>query len=232
MLKAIDKGVEAAEMSRPPAGVYGNVDLRAIPKFVSYRAALLREKHGLHFILGLVVFLWTSTFLIQSNRIDYWQSKFREKEFILVPSTIVGHTPAVPQTVPKSYVENAVSFFIELLGNTTPSNIQEHYERFSNYMSPELRTQFLAETVNWRETARTENIYEQVEITQNERLGDGKGGFDVTVALRRDRRVGGDFMGSSPEIIKMRLQLVPPQGEKEWIFEIKEFSRRPTNNHG
>lgn len=232
MLRAVDKGVKAAEMTRPPAGVFGEVDLRVIPKYVSYRAALLREKHGLHVILGIAVFLWVSTFLVQSNRIDYWQTKFREKEFILVPSTIVGHTPAVPQTVPKSYVGNAINYFVELVGNTTPSNIQEHYERFSNYLSQDLKARFLAETVTWRETARSENIYEQVDIVQKDWIEDGKGSYDATVVIRRDRRVNGDFMGSSQETIKMKLQLVPPQGEKEWIFEIKEFSRRPVNNQG
>lgn len=117
MLRAIDKGVAAAELSRPPAGVYGEIDLRVIPKYVSYRAALFREKVGMQFLLGLTAFLWLATFLIHSNRIDYWQTRFREKEFILVPSNIVGHTPAVPQDVPKSYVGNAATYFVELLGN-------------------------------------------------------------------------------------------------------------------
>jgi len=232
MLRAIDKGVAAAELSRPPAGVYGDFDLRVIPKYVSYRAALLREKMGMQFLLGLTAFLWIATFLIQSNRLDYWQTRFREKEFILVPSNIVGHTPAVPQDVPKSYVGNAATYFVELLGNTTPSDIEEHYERFGSYMSAELRGKFLSETARWRATAKAEGIYEQVETTQKSWESDGKGGFDVTFAIRRDRRVSGEFMGSTPEIIKMKLQLVPPSQEREWIFEIKEFSRRPANIHG
>ena len=232
MLRAIDKGVAAAELSRPPAGVYGDLDLRVIPKYVSYRAALLREKAGMQFLLGLAGLLWLSTFLIQSNRIDYWQTKYREKEFILVPSNIVGHTPAVPQDVPKSYVGNAATYFVELLGNTTPSDIEEHYDRFSSYMSSELRGKFLSETARWRATAKAEGIYEQVEVTQKSWESDGKGGFEVTFAIRRDRRVSGEFMGSTPEIIKMKLQLVPPSQEREWIFEIREFSRRPSNIHG
>ena len=231
MLRAIDKGVKAAEMTRPPAGVYGDIDLRVIPKFVSYKAALLREKVGLQYLLGITGLLWVATFLIQSNRIDYWQSRYREKEFILVPSNIVGYTPAVPQSVPQSYVGNAVNFFIEILGNTTPTNIQEHYERFASYMSSELKAQFLAETASWRDTAKNEGIYEQIEITQKDWRNDGKGNFDVNVTLKRDRRVNSDFMGSTQEQIKMRLQLVPPQNEREWIFEIKEFSRRPLNLH-
>ncbi len=232
MLKAIDKGAKAAELTRPPAGVYGDVDLRVIPKYVSYRAALLREKVGLQYLLGLMGILWMGTFLVQSNRIDYWQTKFREKEFILVPSSIVGYTPAVPQTVPPSYVGNAISFFVEVLGNTTPANIQEHYERFASYMTPDLRARFLAETAPWRETARSEGIYEQVQIDKNEWKGDGAGTYDAQITLKRDRRVGSDFMGSTQELVKMRIQLVPPQNEREWIFEIKEFSRRPLNLHG
>lgn len=232
MIKAIDKGVEVAELTRPPAGVYGDVDLRVIPKYVSYKAAILREKLGMQFLLGLCTFLWFATFLVQGNRIDYWQTKYREKEFILVPSNIVGHTPAVPQDVPKSYVSNAATYFVELLGNTTPSDIEEHYERFAGYMSAELRGKFLSETARWRQTSKAEGIYEQIEVTQKEHLADGQGGYQVTMALRRDRRVGGEFMGSTQEIIKMKLQLVPPQQEKEWIFEIKEFSRRPSNIHG
>ena len=232
MIKAINKGVEAAELTRPPAGVFGDVDLRVIPKYVSYQAALVREKLGMQFLLGLVALLWIGTFLVQTNRIDYWQTKYREKEFILVPSNIVGHTPAVPQDVPKSYVGNAASYFIELLGNTTPSDIDEHYDRFASYMSPDLKGKFLSETARWRATAKTEGIYEQIEITQKVWTPDGKGGFDVTISLRRDRRVSGEFMGSTPEIVKMKLQLVPPQREREWIFEIREFSRRPANIHG
>ncbi len=150
MIQAIDKGVKAAELTRPPAGVYGDVDLRVIPQYISYKAAILREKIGMQYLLALCGFLWVATFLIQGNRIDYWQSKYREKEFILVPSSIVGHTPAVPQSVPKEYVGNAAIYFVELLGNTTPSDVESHYDRFSQYMTSELRGKFLSETARWR----------------------------------------------------------------------------------
>ncbi len=228
MLNAIDKGIKAAELSKPPAGVYGEVDLRVLPKFVSYKAATMKEKINLHFLIILIGAAWLSTFVIQNNRIEFWQSKFREKEFILVPSKIVGHTPATPQSVPKSYVKSAIKSFIQMAGTTTPSGIRDQLGRFASYMEPKLRSNFLADVDEWVSLAEKKGIYEQVEPTKIEFPYDGKSGvFKVKAIIRRDRRENAEFLGTAVEKIEMTLIVQQPKPDQEWTFQINNFSRKP-----
>ncbi len=228
MLSSIDKGVKAAEISRPPAGVYGDVDLRVLPKYISYKASNLREKTNLHFVMGLMLLAWISTFVIQNNRVEYWQTKFREKEFILVPSKIVGHTPATPQSVPDSYVKFAVKSFIQMSGTTTPSGIRDQLERFAGYMEKKLGSRYLADMEEWIELSEKKGLYEQVEHTNLKFAYHKKSGvIDVDVVLRRDRRENADFLGTAMEKMKMTLLVQQPKPDQEWTFKIVKYSRKP-----
>ncbi len=226
MLTAIDKGVKAAELTKPPAGVYGDVDLRVLPQFISFKAATLREKLNLQYVILLGVFAWAATFLIQNNRIDYWQTKYREKEFILVPSKIVGHTPAVPQTVPKEYVKDAFDYFIQMQGTTTPSGIRNQLENFASYMEKGLSSKYLAQVDEWITLCEKKGIYEQVEITKLDFEYNKNGVFKAEILLRRDRRENSDFLGTAMEKIEMTMTVQPPKPGQAWAFEITDFSKK------
>jgi TraE protein len=52
MLTAMDKGIEAAQVATPPVGVYQGVDLRVLPKFVTFKAAMLKSRLTLQYILA------------------------------------------------------------------------------------------------------------------------------------------------------------------------------------
>lgn len=226
MLTAIDKGVKAAELTKPPAGVYGDVDLRVLPQFVSFKASSLRQKLNLQYIIAIVVFSWVASFLIQNNRIDYWQTKYREKEFILVPSKIVGHTPAVPQTVPKEYVEDALNYFVQLQGTTTPSGIRNQLESFASYMRPKLSSKYLAEVDEWIDLSEKKGLYEQVEITKKTFNYNKSGVFKAEILLRRDRRENADFLGTAMEKVKITMNVQQPKEGQAWAFQITEFSKK------
>ena len=227
MLTAIDKGMKAAEVGQPPAGVYGDVDLRVLPRFISFKAASLRQKANLQYIIIVIAFGWISTFIIQNNRIDYWQSKYREKEFILVPSKIIGHTPSVPQSVPQSYVQSAIKSFIQMAGTTTPMGIRDQLRRLGSYMEPRLGSKFLAEMDEWIELCEKKGIYEQVEDTKIEFLYNQSGVFKVKAIIRRDRRENAEFLGTAMEEVLMTLIVQQPKPDQEWTFQISEFSRKP-----
>lgn len=226
MLASIEKGVKKAELTKPPVGVYGDVDLRVLPEFVSFKASTIREKLNLHYIVGLCVFAWVGTFLIQNNRIDYWQTKYREKEFILVPSKIVGHTPAVPQTVPKEYVEDAIKYFIQMQGTTTPSGIRNQLESFSTYMEKGLSSRYLAQVDEWITLSEKKGIYEQVEITKIDFDYNKSGVFHSTILLRRDRRENSEFLGTAMEKVEMTINVQQPKPGQAWAFQISEFKRK------
>ncbi len=226
MISAIDKGVQAAEVSRPPAGVYGDVDLRVLPQFVSFKASTIREKMNLQYVIAICVFAWVATFLIQNNRIDYWQTKYREKEFILVPSKIVGHTPAVPQTVPKEYVEDAFKYFVQMQGTTTPSGIRSQLENFASYMEKGLSSKYLAQVDEWVGLSEKKGIYEQVELTKLDFEYNKSGVFKANILLRRDRRENAEFLGTAMEKVKMTINVQQPKPGQAWAFQITEFSKK------
>ncbi len=226
MLNSIEKGVKAAELTKPPAGVYGDVDLRVLPQFVSFKASTVRQKLNLQYIIAVTIFAWAATFLIQSNRVDYWQTKYREKEFILVPSKIVGHTPAVPQTVPKEYVEDAFNYFVQMQGTTTPSGIRNQLDSFASYMESKLSSKYLAEVDEWVDLSEEKGLYEQVEVTKLDFEYNKSGVFKANILLRRDRRENADFLGTAMEKVKITMNVQQPKPGQAWAFQITEFSKK------
>ena len=111
MLTAMDKGIEAAQVATPPVGVYQGVDLRILPKFVAFKAAMLKERMTLQYILAIHLAMLAANFAFSRIEIHSLEKRLREKEYILAPG-VVDFTTVAPQSVSDSYVVNAaMSFF-------------------------------------------------------------------------------------------------------------------------
>ena len=44
MIGSMEKGIEAAQLTAPPVGTFEGVDLSIMPKYICFKAALLKEK--------------------------------------------------------------------------------------------------------------------------------------------------------------------------------------------
>ena len=224
MLTAIDKGIEAAQVATPPVGVYKGVDLRTLPKYVSFKAAMLKEKLTLQYILAIHLAAFAASFAMSRYEVHDLQTKLREKEYILAPG-VMDFTTAAPQSVSDSYVVNAAMSFLAMLGNINAANIDEQYQRLSTFMSPELRIQFEEEVREWRETVKAENISEILRVTDREVVATDEGFYKVTAMGSRERYSNSENMGHVDEVIEMTLKLVPPVKGKEWYLEIMNLKR-------
>lgn len=224
MLTAMDKGIEAAEVSAPPVGVYKGVDLRILPKYVAFKAAMIKQRMTLQYILAIHLGAFALHFILARVEIHNLESKLREKEYILAPG-VMDFTTASPQSVSDTYVVNAAMSFVGMLGNINASNIDEQYKRLSTFMSPELGIQFEEEAREWRETVKAENISEILRITDREVIASEEGFYKVTVMAQRERYSNGESLGHVDEIIDMTMKLVPPVKGKEWYLEISSLKR-------
>jgi hypothetical protein len=224
MLTAMDKGVEAAKLTAPPVGVYEGVDLRILPKFISFKAALLKEKMTLQYLLLIHLVAFGANFCFSRLEIQSLEKKLREKEYILAPG-VVDFTTASPQSVPDSYVVNAAMSFVSQLGNINPANIDEQYKHLAEFMSPELRIQFEGEVAEWRETVKTENISEILKVTDREVVASEDGFYKFTALGQRERFTNSESLGHVSEMIEMTLKLVPPAKGKEWYLAIISLKR-------
>ena len=226
MLTAMDKGIEAAQVATPPVGTYQGVDLRVLPKFVAFKAALLKERLTLQYILAIHLAAFAVSFGFSRYEIFGLEKKLREKEYILAPG-VMDFTTAAPQTVSDSYVINAAVTFLGMLGNVNAANIDEQYQRLASFMSPELRVQFEAENAEWREVVKNENISEILRIPPSDRevIASGDGSYRVTALASRERYSNGENLGRAEEVIQMSLKLIPPVKGKEWYLEITSLKR-------
>lgn len=224
MLTAMDKGIEAAQVATPPVGVYQGVDLRILPKYITFKAAMIKERLTLQYILALHLAAFAANFAFSRYEIHGLEKKLREKEYILAPG-VMDFTTASPQTVSDSYVVNAAMSFLSMLGNINAANIDEQYKRLATFMSPELRIQFEAEVSEWRETIKTENLSEILRVTDREVVATNEGFYRVTALASRERYSNSESMGHVDEVIEMTLKLVPPVKGREWYLEITNMKR-------
>jgi len=228
MVGAIEKGIEAAKVSKPVLGVYEGVDLRVLPKYISFRAALLHNRLTLQYVILIVTGVLCVQFLGSRFEIHSLNKKLREKEYILAPG-VMDFTAAAPQSVSDSYVEQAVTDFLSLLGNVTPTNVDDQYTALSEFMSPQLKIKFTAESVDVKNRLKSENIAELLSITQKEIRSNGQGYYKITAIGRRDTYVSNEYLGHADEVIEMVLQLVPPKSGKRWYLQINALSRSSAN---
>lgn len=224
MLTAMDKGIEAAQVATPPVGVYRGVDLRVLPKFVAFRAAMLKERLTLQYVVALLLAASLAQFALSRFEIHSLEGRLREKEYILAPG-VMDFTPASPQSVPDSYVVNASLSFLSMLGNINAANIEEQYKRLASFMAPGLSVQFEAESREWVETVKAENLSEILRVTDREVVSNGTGYYKVTALVARERYTNSESMGHVDEVVELTLRLVTPQKGKEWFLEITRLRR-------
>ncbi|MBT4791319.1 MAG: hypothetical protein HON90_07095 [Halobacteriovoraceae bacterium] len=229
MIGAMEKGIKAAQISAPPAGSYEGVDLTVMPKYLCFKAALLKEKLLLKNLILLLVGVFSIYFLVTRNEMSNLYSKLREKEYILAPG-VVDFTPASPQTVTDGYVNSAVLSFIRTLGNINAQNIDEQYRELSTYMSHDLKVRFDMETTEWIETVKLENISEILKISDKEIISDEKGNYKIVAIVTRERFANNEYLGRTDEIIEMVLKLMPPKQGKRWFLQISSLTRTEANS--
>lgn len=205
-------------------------DIRTLPKYLCYKATLLREKLTLQYVLALVVAAWVIQYTVDKFSDMELMRKYRQKEFILAPSNIVGFTPARPQGVPDSYVDDAASTFLGLLGNVNSSNIDGNYKVLTKYMSPELKIQFEAEVQDWVRTIKMENVSEILKVSKKEIVAQEGGHYQLTGIAKRERYAASDYLGFTDEVITMKMKLMPPKEEMQWHLQIYHLSRSDANS--
>ncbi len=229
MIGSMEKGIEAAQLTAPPVGTFEGVDLSVMPKYICFKAALLKEKVLLKNIILLLIGVFSVYFLISRNEISDLYTKLREKEFILAPG-VIDFTPASPQSVTDGYVDNAVMSFIRTLGNTNPVNIDEQYADIAKYMSHDLKVRFEMETSDWVETVKLENISEVLKVTDKEIISDEKGNYKVVAIVVRERYANNEYLGRTDEVVEMLIKLVPPKQGKRWFLQINSLTRTEANS--
>lgn len=224
----MEKGFEAARLQTPPAHVIEGVDLRVLPKYICYRAALLREKLSLQYALALVSVAFIGIFLTSRIEVSRLNSKLREKEYILAPG-VLDFTPVSPQSVPNSHVQNAAMEFLQNFGTFTAINVFEQYARLADSMNAELRVQFEMESSAWLSRVKNEGIAQILSITQKEIRTTQDGYYQVTAVGRKDTFVNNEHLGSTDVVIEMVLRLVPPKAGKRWYLEIVKLTSQDAN---
>jgi len=224
MVGAMEKGIEAARLSTPPQGVYEGVDLRTLPKFICFKAALLREKMILQYVVMIVIALFAGHFVLSRYEISTLNTKLRQKEYILAPG-VQNFIPAAPQSVPERYVVAAAMDYLGQLGNINPVNIDEQYERLSQSMTPQLRAQFLSEAQIWKAKVKADNLSEVMTVLEKTIESDEKGRFRCTATVRIDSFVNNEHIGYRDEVVEMTMTLVPPEEGKRWYLQISSLTR-------
>lgn len=224
MVGAMEKGIEAARLSTPPSGVYEGVDLRILPKYICYRAADLRARVTLQYVMLVVVLLFAGHFALSRYEISGLYKQLREKEYILAPG-VQDFIPAAPQTVPDRHVIAAAMDYLGQLGNINPVNIDDQYERLTEVMTAQLKAQFMFEVQGWKFKVKADNLSEVMTILDKTIEADGKGNYRCIASARTDSYVNNEHIGYRDEVVEMTLALVPPEDGKRWYLQITSLSR-------
>ena len=221
MISAKKKGIKKQVIGSLPESD-GNESLKHLPKYICYKAALLREKLVLWRILVGLSFLFASYFVTSRLEIAGLQKKLRTKEYILAPG-VQSFTTVAPQSVPDDYVSNAVNDFISSLGNVNSSNIREAYSGLRKFMSDSFRIRFETEARDWVKQVQDEDLAQILKITSKKIISDGQGSYQVTAFARADFYMAGQYLGHEDQVVEIRLRLVPPDNRKRWYLEIVDL---------
>ena len=223
MIGPMEKGFQQAQISTSPQGSYDGVDLRILPKYICYKAALLKEKMTLYYIITVILFLFVSHYLTARIEISNLHGRLREKEYILAPG-VMDFTKASPQIVPDSYIHDASMDFISDLGNISAANIEEQYNSVKRFMSHDLKIRFDVDTSDWVEQVKTDNISQILKVTDMEVTSDLQGSYKVVVLGKVDFYSSHQYLGHEDQVIQMVLKLVPPETGKRWYLQITSLS--------
>ena len=223
MVGPIEKGFHKAALESPPQGSYEGIDLSILPKYISYKAALLREKMTLYYILTAISLLFVSHYLVSRIEIFSLYGRLREKEYILAPG-VLDFTKASPHIVPDSYIHDASMDFLSSLGNISAANVDEQYASLKRFMSHDLKIQFDMDTFDWIEQVKTDNISQILKVTDVEIISNSGGAYKVTALGRVDFYADQQYLGHEDQVIQMVLKLVPPESGKRWYLQITFLS--------
>lgn len=230
MLGAMEKGIKAAEIARPVVGTCDGVDLRTLPKYVCFKAAMLKDRATLHRVLLAMTVAFFGYFVLSRVEVFRLGEALRQKEYILAPG-VVDLTPASPRSVPDSYVEHAVIDFLSELGNVNAVNVDEQYGALASFMSPALKVRFEAEASDWKAKVKAEGLTEAITVLSRRIESDANGHYKVTAHVRTDSYIKSEYIGARAEVVEMMLALVPPKDGKRWFLEIAEMTRASADAH-
>ena len=223
MIGPIEKGFKKASVETPSEGSYEGVNLTVLPKYISYKAALLREKMTLYYLITAILLIFGVHYLASRIEISGLQGKLREKEYILAPG-VMDFTKASPQRVSDSYVYDAAMDFLSSLGNISATNIDEQYNLIRRFMSHNLKIRFDIETSDWMAQVKVDNISQLLKVTDLEVTSDLKGSYKIVAIGRVDFYAEHQYLGHEDQIIQMILRLVPPESGKRWYLQITSLS--------
>lgn len=225
----MEKGFEAAKLQAPPAHVVDGVDLRILPKFICYKAALMREKISLQFWLAILAGLLLVTFISSRIEVMRLHTKLRDKEYILAPG-VQDFISVAPQSVPDSHIQNAAMEFLHDFGSYNAVDIEEQYQRLEENMSPDLKVQFELEAGPWKSKVKEENISQVLSISEREIKSNSEGYYQVTAIGKKETYVNSEHLGSVDVVIEMLLKLVPPKAGRRWYLEIAKLTTTEANS--
>ena len=228
ILGPIERGFARSRLAA--AKSLDSLKLDELPEHVSYRAALVREKLMMQHLSLILLFLLVAVFIQSRIEIGGLQERLRTKEFILAPG-VTDYLPVSPGTVPDSYVQHAVSDFVDAIGNVNPTNIAERYSQIASVMSPALQVQFNSEGSEWIERVLADNISEITTIISKRIEVDPSGHYFATVKTRVETFIGSESIGVRGEVIEMGLKLVPPDLGKRWCLQMTSLSRKSEEAH-
>ena len=224
MIGVFEKDMQKEKVEPTPVGIYDGVNLKVLPKFICYKAALLKQKGTLELFVSLLSMALVSYFVITRFEISSLYDKLRSKEYILAPG-VIDFTPASSQSVSDEYVSQAVMEFVSQFVNINPANIDERYESLANAMSSDLQIKFRSEASSWREKVKQDNLFEMASVTSKQIESDAKGSYRVVAKVKTSSFVGSEHIGVRDEVIEMGLKLMPPREGKRWFLEMTSLSK-------
>lgn len=218
-----EKGIVGVQIESPPTGSYEGVDLKTLPKFICFKAALLKEKMTLKTVLSILLLLFCAHFCSSRMEVSSLHQKLREKEYILAPG-VLDFTTASPQAVPDSYVNDAVTDFLSDLGNVSANNIDEQYNSLKRFMSDKLKVTFEMETEDWVDQVKTEGISQILTVSNKEIKTDNDGNYQVVATARAEFYANQQYLGHEDQVIEMSMKLTPPQKSHRWYLQLTSLS--------
>ncbi|MBI2603781.1 MAG: hypothetical protein HYW48_12080 [Deltaproteobacteria bacterium] len=103
MINGKDKNIGGTKMRIPPPP--SREELKFLPKYIAYKAALLREKLVLTYVIATLMVLFAVHFAVTRFEISNLYEQLRTKEYILAPG-VQDFTTVSPQSVPDDYISN------------------------------------------------------------------------------------------------------------------------------
>ncbi|CAM6053766.1 unnamed protein product [Sphagnum tenellum] len=199
-----------------------------MPRYICYKAALLKEKMTLQIVLGIVIGISTALFIYSRIEVSRLYSQLREKEFILAPG-VTDFTAVTPRAISPTYVEQATLHFLQTLGNLNPQNIDEQYATLTEFMSPQLKIQFEMESQPWKAKVKEEGISQIQYIVDKEIRDAGSGIYQVTAIVKRDTYARFEHIGTLDVAVEMELSLTYPTDGKRWFLQISKLEAHEAN---